>query len=80
MKYSEATEKYFQTVIKKSWTWNRLTEEERQCFIDMNVFDRIKGTDKTRIEWLNTVYTAFITALGYQPIGWREADTEASLF
>lgn len=69
MKYSEATEKYFQTVTKKLWTWNRLTEEERQRFIDMNVFDRIKGTDKTRIEWLNTVYTSFISALGYQPIG-----------
>ena len=41
----------------------------------MNVFDRIKGNDETRIEWMNTIYTAFLSALGYQPDGWRE-DTE----
>lgn len=46
VKYSPAVENYFQNVIKKSWSWDRLTEEERKRFIDMNVFDRIKGTDK----------------------------------
>ena len=34
-KYSSAVENYFQNVIKKSWTWNRLTEEEQRRFIDM---------------------------------------------
>ena len=28
-KYSSVVEEYFQNVIKKSWTWNRLTEEEK---------------------------------------------------
>ena len=73
-KYSNAVENYFQTVIKKSWTWDRLTEEERQHFIDMDVFDNIKGNDKQRIEWLNTIYQAFLTGIGYEPIGWREKD------
>lgn len=58
-KYSNAVENYFQNIIKKSWTWERLTNEERQRFIDMDVFDRIKGNDQTRIEWLNTIYQAF---------------------
>ena len=71
-KYSPAVEDYFQNIIKKSWTWQRLTEEERQRFINMRVFDQIKGDDKTRIEWLNTIYTAFLTALGYKWVGWRE--------
>lgn len=71
-KYSPAVEDYFQNIIKKSWTWQRLTEEERQRFINMRVFDQIKGDDKTRIEWLNTIYTAFLTALGYKSVGWRE--------
>ena len=75
MKHSDVVENYFQNVIKKSWTWQRLTNEERERFINMKVFDKIKGNDKTRIEWLNTIYTAFLFALGYQPIGWRE-DTE----
>lgn len=76
MKYSPVVEDYFQRVIKKSWTWARLTEEEKQRFIDMPVFDEIKGTDKMRIEWLNTIYRAYLTALGYSYTGWRETDAE----
>ena len=49
-KYSSVVEEYFQNVIKKSWTWNRLTEEEQRRFIDMDVFDIIKGNDKTEVE------------------------------
>lgn len=76
-KHTMTVENYFQNVIKKSWTWQKLTEEEQKRFIDMNVFDRIKGNDDTRVEWLNTIYQAFITALGYKPIGWREkAETQ----
>ena len=80
MKYSNAVENYLQDVIKKSWTWEKLTEEERKRFINMHVFDKIKGTDKQRIEWLNTIYTAFLSALGYKPIGWREEDKEMPMF
>ena len=80
MKYSNAVEDYFQNVIKKSWTWQKLTQEEQQRFIDMDVFDKIKGTDKQRVEWLNTIYTAFLSALGYKPIGWREEDKEIPMF
>ena len=77
-KHTMAVENYFQNVIKKSWTWQRLTEEEQKRFIDMNVFDRIKGNDKTRVEWLNTIYQSFLSALGYKPLGWRE-ETEIQL-
>lgn len=80
MKHTVVVENYFQNVIKRSWTWEKLTNEERERFINMNVFDRIKGNDKTRIEWLNTIYTAFLSALGYQPIGWREDTTDLPKF
>ena len=79
IKYSSAVEDYFQNVIKKSWTWDRLTEEERRRFIDMDVFDRIKGNNKTRVEWLNTIYDSFLSALGYKPIGWREKEEEKQM-
>ena len=69
---STAVPDYIETVIKKSWTWARLTEEERQRFLSMEIFDEIKGNDRTRIEWLHTIYNAYLTALGYKPIGWRE--------
>lgn len=79
IKYSSAVEDYFSNVIKKSWTWNRLTEEERRRFIDMGVFDRIKGNNKTRVEWLITIYDSFLSALGYKPIGWRETEEEKEM-
>lgn len=79
MKYSSVVEDYFQNVIKKSWTWNRLTEEEQKRFIDMNVFDKIKGNDRTRVEWLNTIYHSFLSAFGYKPIGWRETEEEKEM-
>lgn len=80
MKYSNAVENYFQNVIKKSWTWQKLTEEEQQRFIGMNVFDKIKGTDKQRIEWFNTIYHSFLVGLDYKAIGWREEDKEIPMF
>ena len=69
---SNVVDEYFHDVIMKSWTWNKLTDEERQRFINMKLFSRIKGSQKTRIEWLNTIYRSYLTALGYKPIGWRE--------
>lgn len=78
-KYSPITEDYFQNVIKKSWTWSKLTKEERQRFIDMDVFDRIKGNDQTRVEWLYTIYHSFLSALGYTVTGWRETETEKEM-
>ena len=81
-KYSNAVENYFQNVIKKSWTWNRLTEEEQRRFINMDVFDIIKGNDKTRVEWLNTIYHSFLSALGYNdnPTRWRDTDEDMPQF
>lgn len=42
-------------------------------------FERIKGNDKTRIEWLCTIYESYIEALGYKPIGWRETAEEKEM-
>ena len=80
MKYSSVLENYFHNVIEKSWTWSRLTEVERKRFIGMDVFERIKGNDKTRIEWLCTIYESYIEALGYKPIGWRETEEDIPKF
>ena len=79
MKHSSVVKDYFQNVIKKSWTWSRLTKEEQKRFADMDVFERIKGNDKTRIEWLCTIYESYIEALGYNPIGWRETEEEKEM-
>ena len=42
-------------------------------------FDCVKGTEKQRIEIFNALYHAFLSGIGYKPIGWREAG-ETTLF
>ena len=79
MKNQNIVEDYIENVLKKSWTWKRLTDEERQRFLNMNVFDKIKGNEKTRIEWLYTIYHSFLEALGYKAIGWRETAEEKEM-
>ena len=72
-KDSTVVKNHIDNVIKKSQTWNKLTEEEQKRFMDMTIFDRIRGSDQTRVSWTNTIYFAYISALGYKPIGeWRE--------
>lgn len=79
-KQSNVVENYFQNVIKKSWSWEKLTDEERQRFIDMKMFDKIKGNDQARSEWLNTIYQSFLAALEFTPIGWRESERDIPQF
>ena len=79
-KYSSAVEDYFQNVIKKSWTWNKLTPDEQNRFTNMDVFDEIKGTDKIRVEWLYTIYKSFLIALGYKPHRWRDTNGKDTKF
>lgn len=71
------TSEYFQNVIKNSWTWERLTEEEKQRFTDLNIFSEIKGNKDTREQWLFTIYAGFLAGLGCDGrIRWRWRETE----
>lgn len=76
----EVTNKYFQNVIKNSWTWQRLTKEEKQRFIDLNIFSEIKGNKGIREQWLFTVYAGFLAGCGYDGFRWRETEKEEPLF
>ena len=66
----------FTVMIKKSWTYERLTEEEREKIIsilnDTRTKNEVKGTYYQRWNILGLVYSSFINALGYMPSGWRE--------
>ncbi len=72
MNNNNVVEDYLENVIKNSWTWQRLTEEEKKRFINLGVFSLIKGNEKTRELWVSTIYDAYLAALDYKPIGWRE--------
>lgn len=70
-------DEFFNESIRTSWTWERLTTEEKQRFFDLSnmlVFDRIKGTAKSRMEQVNSIYTAFLAGVGYDGFNWRSED------
>lgn len=72
----EVTVKYFQNIIKNSWTWRRLTEEEKQRFVNLEAVNRIEGNKDVKEQWLFTVYAGFLAGLGYDGLRWREAEEE----
>jgi hypothetical protein len=78
----ESTFCEFVEMIKKSWTWTRLTESERVSCMDAFCFTEeqniLKGNFDQRWRILQAVYNAFLSGIGYQPIGWREKEPEPS--
>ena len=68
---------YYEFIVG-SWTWKRLTEPERKRFkkllIDLDCHGRIKGSYDSRWEQCHQLYEAFLTALDYNAIGWRESE------
>lgn len=55
--------------ISFSWTWDRLTEEERTQFKNWihsdRYLDTIKGTSYQRFDIMNNFYFMFLLGLGY---------------
>lgn len=78
-----ATGKFYEN-IKKSWTYERLTTEEKNRFekviFSTQIQNCLKGTYKQRYEILNSIYHSFLMALDYTPIGWRENTENIPLF
>ena len=77
----------FIDMIKKSWTYDRMTETEKAHCIDAlhqaAIYDKIdRGSYLQRWQNFNAVYTGFLWALGYSenPVTWRETDADAPQF
>lgn len=64
----------FDNMIKNSWTYNRLTKEEKNRLL--NALERskdvVKGTYKQRWEILQAIYSSFLVGCGYNGFNWRE--------
>lgn len=67
-------------VFENSWTFNKLTREEKEKFYHIFTSDEIKnsltGTEKQIIQALNVIYSAFLTGVGYNGYNWRETETQ----
>ena len=70
----------FKDVTEKSWTWERLTKEEKDSFLSLH-FDRIKSTRNIAetIDIYELIYHAFLLGAGCKFVGWREKE-ETPLF
>ena len=72
MKIKENATQEFIEMVKKAWTYARLTEQEQKRLIDCIEFAKPVGTFLQRWRHLNDVFHAFLQGCGYEPIGWRE--------
>lgn len=68
----------FLAMIRQSWTWAKMTEQE-QSWIEEELeqvsdprFDgHIRGTYRDRWRELQNIYSAFLAGLGYRGPHWR---------
>ena len=63
-------------MIVKSWTWAKLTNDERNKFGDELNKEATKkiisGTYRQRCEILNALYSMFLEGCGYNGVNWRD--------
>lgn len=67
----------YKLMICKSWTYNRLTEEEKAQWENVTEWVQnqgmVKGTYKARWNIMNAIYFAFLRGVGYDnSMNWRE--------
>jgi len=64
--------------VARSWTWARLTSDERARFArateNAEECGGIFGTYEQRWKILNWMYDAFLEGCGYEYSGWREPE------
>lgn len=70
----------FMEMIKRSWTWGRMTEDEHKRYLEAveRGFElgQIKGSYKDRWDALRLTYSMFLAALEYEPSGWRDKENK----
>lgn len=70
----------FMSMIKKSWTYDKMTNNERGLFMDSVIWANeqniIKGDYRTRWDILQGLYYTFLTAIGYSGSKWREPNPD----
>lgn len=70
----------FIIMIKKSWTYEKLTDKEKsfleKAFNDYRTQNILKGTYKQRWEILQGIYAAFLHGVGYTDFNWRNTNKE----
>ena len=74
----------YKHMIRKSWAYARLTQKEKENWENMlesiQTRNALKGSWQNRWDILQALYTSYLSALDYKPIGWREEQKDIPLF
>ena len=77
-KVKENAVRDFVEMISHSWTWDRMTDEEKRNFhvcVNNLPVNAITGTYNNRWHIINAIYTAYLAGLGYLGgADWREPE------
>ncbi len=67
----------FIEVIMHSWTWERMTAQERDTFIDRVLeYSKVTGSYNSRYNQYQNLYSAYLFGLGYSGGEWRENEMQ----
>ena len=76
-----AKQKYLE-MIKQSWTWAKLTEQEKEKFSELLEHPCssvvIRGNYDQRWEACEALYHTYLEGLGYKPLDWRDSQPTVS--
>lgn len=68
----------FKVMIEQSWTYGKMTREERdnweRVLFSTRTKNSLKGNYNTRWEILQAIYGAYLFGLGYNDFTWREEE------
>ena len=68
------------TMIRNSWTFQRMTQKEQEKAIKaLHCPDMLQGSYKQRWYTLEAVYRAFLLGIGYAGAYWREPEENKPL-
>lgn len=68
------------TMIRNSWTFQRMTQKEQEKAIKaLHCPDMLQGSYKQRWYTLEAVYRAFLLGIGYDGTYWREPEENKPL-
>ena len=84
MKDKNLAKQEYLEMIKQSWTWAKLTEQEREKFSELLEHPCsavvIKGNYDQRWEACEALYHTYLEGLGYKPLEWRETPSTKTTF
>ena len=68
----------FKVMIEKSWTYEKMTREEKdnweRVLNDIRTITCLKGNYNTRWNILQAIYMSYLIGIGYDSFNWRESE------